>query len=80
MTDAKQYKPRKGDEVFAVGQNGKFEIVALYDNPQSADLKLIGTDHRVTVPQGMLTLSKGEAREEMNQSAFRVVTEATKGT
>jgi hypothetical protein len=44
MTNSQQYIPKKGDQVTALGQNGMFEVVDLYEDSHSADLKLVGPE------------------------------------
>ena len=75
-----QYVPTKGDEVYALGQNGSFTVRSVHTDPNSVDLKLIGPREFILkgVPWGALTIiKKAKTREDVNQTAARIVREAT---
>lgn len=75
-----QYVPKNGDTVYALGQNGTFEVLSVKENPHTVDLKLVGPREFTlnSVPWGALTPEpKKKTREDANQAAFRTLREAT---
>jgi hypothetical protein len=79
MKTADEYGFKKGDKVFAQGQNAAvFKIMAIHKDVRSADLQQVGTTHSIkNIPLSTLTLSKKKTREDVNQAAARIIREAT---
>jgi hypothetical protein len=77
MSSTNQYVPQPGDRVAALGQNGTFKVLKVYEQGHTADLKLIGANFQLDrIPWGALSLLLN-AREDVNQAAARIVREAT---
>lgn len=79
MKTADEYGFKKGDEVFAHGQNAVFNITTIDKDRCTAELKQVGTDYSIkNIPLSTLSLSKKKTREDVNQAAARIVREVTK--
>jgi hypothetical protein len=67
--------PQKGDRVGAVGRNGVFVVIAVHENPNVVDLRLLkGGPTEKNIPWATLTFLD---EEDANQAAARIVKEAT---
>ena len=68
--------PQKGDRVGAIGRDGVFVVIAVHENPNLVDLRLLkGGPMQKGIPWTALTFLD---EEDANQATVRIVREATK--